>query len=215
MFSMPVLALKLSDQRNGVSELHGQVSRKMWHFLWPEFGWTKCRSRILPTACIPAPGWRAACGCCSIATWEPTGCSISMTRIFGLRLIISRTRSCGLFAGISSASWSMFANERARMQWLNGQVHPVQVIAWGVLMEPYSLTIGFARRFATYKRGNLILRDFDRLLRIINNPYMPVQIVFAGKAHPADEPGKTDYSASLPRGQRFPHGRTVGLSRRL
>ena len=66
----------------------------------------------------------------------------------------------------------------------------MQVIAGGVLLEPYSLTIGFARRFATYKRGNLILRDIDRLLRIINNANMPVQIIFAGKAHPADEPGK-------------------------
>jgi starch phosphorylase len=84
----------------------------------------------------------------------------------------------------------MFANDRARMQWVNGRVHPVQVIAGGALMDPYSLTIGFARRFATYKRANLLLRDFDRLLRIINNPYMPVQIIFSGKAHPADEPGK-------------------------
>ena len=59
-----------------------------------------------------------------------------------------------------------------------------------MLLEPYSLTIGFARRFATYKRGNLIMRDVDRLLRIVNNPEMPVQIIFAGKAHPSDEPGK-------------------------
>jgi starch phosphorylase len=85
---------------------------------------------------------------------------------------------------------AIFANERARRQWLTGTVHPVQVIAGGVMLEPYSLTIGFARRFATYKRANLIMRDFDRLMRIINNPEMPVQIVFAGKAHPADEPGK-------------------------
>jgi starch phosphorylase len=66
----------------------------------------------------------------------------------------------------------------------------VQIIAGGALMNPYILTIGFARRFATYKRGNLLLHDRERLLKIINNPYMPVQIIFAGKAHPADEPGK-------------------------
>ncbi|PJF45582.1 MAG: alpha-glucan phosphorylase, partial [Candidatus Thermofonsia Clade 3 bacterium] len=71
-----------------------------------------------------------------------------------------------------------------------GNVHPSQVLASGVFLEPYSLTIGFARRFATYKRATLILRDYERLLRIITNPDMPVQIVFAGKAHPADEPGK-------------------------
>jgi starch phosphorylase len=66
----------------------------------------------------------------------------------------------------------------------------VQTIASGVLIEPSVLTIGFARRFATYKRASLILRDVKRLLKIINNPYMPVQILFAGKAHPNDEPGK-------------------------
>jgi starch phosphorylase len=66
----------------------------------------------------------------------------------------------------------------------------VQIIAAGALLDPYSLTIGFARRFATYKRANLILHDMDRLLKIINKPEKPVQIIFAGKAHPADEPGK-------------------------
>jgi starch phosphorylase len=80
--------------------------------------------------------------------------------------------------------------ERARQQWLNDNIHPVQVIAAGALIDPYMLTIGFARRFATYKRAGLILRDFDRLLKMVNKPNMPVQIIFAGKAHPADEPGK-------------------------
>jgi starch phosphorylase len=66
----------------------------------------------------------------------------------------------------------------------------VQTIASGVLLDPYALTIGFARRFATYKRADLILHDFDRLLNIVTNARMPVQFIFAGKAHPADEPGK-------------------------
>ena len=70
------------------------------------------------------------------------------------------------------------------------QAHPVQVIAAGTLLDPYALTIGFARRFATYKRADLILRDFERLLTMVNDPNRPVQIIFAGKAHPADEPGK-------------------------
>jgi starch phosphorylase len=79
---------------------------------------------------------------------------------------------------------------RGREQWKTGQVHPVQTIASGVLLDPYALTIGFARRFATYKRANLIFRDYDRLLKIVTNARMPVQFIFAGKAHPADEPGK-------------------------
>ncbi len=85
---------------------------------------------------------------------------------------------------------SYYIRERARDQWMNANVHPVQVIASGVLLDPYALTIGFARRFATYKRANLVLHDIDRLLEIINRPDQPVQIIFAGKAHPADEPGK-------------------------
>jgi glycogen phosphorylase len=61
-----------------------------------------------------------------------------------------------------------FANERAREQWRKGRIHPVQVVAGGVLLESYSLTIGFARRFATYKRAYLFLRDYDRLVRLLN-----------------------------------------------
>jgi starch phosphorylase len=80
--------------------------------------------------------------------------------------------------------------ERARSQWVNDEIHPVQVIASGALLNPYALTIGFARRFATYKRADLILKDFDRLMSIINQSNYPVQIIFAGKAHPADKPGK-------------------------
>jgi starch phosphorylase len=84
----------------------------------------------------------------------------------------------------------LYINDRARATWQTGNIHPSQALASGVFLEPYSLTIGFARRFATYKRGNLILRDYDRIMRVITNADAPVQIIFAGKAHPADEPGK-------------------------
>jgi starch phosphorylase len=80
--------------------------------------------------------------------------------------------------------------ERVRERWTAGGYHPVQVVSSGVLINPYALTIGFARRFATYKRAGLVLSDVERLLDIINHPNMPVQIIFAGKAHPADDAGK-------------------------
>jgi starch phosphorylase len=83
-----------------------------------------------------------------------------------------------------------YVQEKAREDWLRTTIHPVQIIASGVMLDPYALTIGFARRFATYKRANLILHDINRLMQIINKPEMPVQIIFAGKAHPSDEPGK-------------------------
>jgi starch phosphorylase len=84
----------------------------------------------------------------------------------------------------------MYLRDRSRAQWLHDGIHPVQVVAGGALLDPYALTIGFARRFATYKRANLIFRDVDRILHLINDHNRPVQIIFAGKAHPADEPGK-------------------------
>jgi starch phosphorylase len=85
---------------------------------------------------------------------------------------------------------TFYMRERVRERWRAGGFHPVQVVSSGVLINPYALTIGFARRFATYKRASLVLTDVERLLKIINRPNMPVQIIFAGKAHPADEPGK-------------------------
>jgi starch phosphorylase len=85
---------------------------------------------------------------------------------------------------------TFYLRERVRDRWTFGGFHPVQVVSSGVLINPYALTIGFARRFATYKRASLVLTDVERLLDIINRPNMPVQIIFAGKAHPADEPGK-------------------------
>jgi starch phosphorylase len=191
MFSMPVLALRLSEQRNAVSELHGQVSRQMWHFLWP---------KIEDVDDVPIT---------HITNGVHTGTWLArrMGLLFAHHLgpdWMSRLDDPDLWAQVENIPdgelWAVrqhlkrklmgYANERARRQWQSGTIHPVQAVAGGVFLEPYSLTIGFARRFATYKRGNLILRDFDRLLNIINNPHMPVQVIFAGKAHPADEPGK-------------------------
>jgi starch phosphorylase len=83
-----------------------------------------------------------------------------------------------------------YVRERGRKMWAKGSSHPVQVLASGVLLDPYALTIGFARRFAPYKRANLVLHDLNRLLDIINHPGMPVQIIFAGKSHPDHEGGK-------------------------
>ncbi|MBM3153158.1 MAG: alpha-glucan family phosphorylase, partial [Chloroflexi bacterium] len=85
---------------------------------------------------------------------------------------------------------AFYIMDRTRRRWMKGGFHPIQAIASGVMLDPYVLTIGFARRFATYKRAALVLRDFDYLLELINRPNRPVQVIFAGKAHPADEPGK-------------------------
>lgn len=189
-FSMPVLALRLSEYANAVSELHGRVSRQMWHGLWPNR-----RVDDVPISHVTNgvhPG-----------TWLARRMRMLFNRHLGEDWLehLDDPDMWALVDNIPDAElWAVrrhlknklvsYAIERARRQWLTGTFHPVQVVASGVLLEPYSLTIGFARRFATYKRGNLILRDLDRLLRIVNRADMPVQVIFAGKAHPADEPGK-------------------------
>ncbi len=189
-FSMPILALRLAEQRNGVSELHGQVARKMWHFLWPDRKenevpithitngvhvdtWLARRLALLYDHYLGAD-WRERMD--DPALWE------QIDRIPDAELWeVHRHLKRKLVA---------YLRERARKMWLELRVHPVQVVASGTLLDPYALTIGFARRFATYKRASLVLSDFERLLGLLNRPNMPVQIIFAGKAHPADEPGK-------------------------
>jgi len=84
----------------------------------------------------------------------------------------------------------IFIRQRARMGWMDGTIDPIQVLASGALLEPYALTLGFARRFATYKRATLLFSDLDRLKKILLDPWRPVQIIFAGKSHPADRPGR-------------------------
>ena len=83
-----------------------------------------------------------------------------------------------------------FIRERARQRWTQQRVLAASVVAEGTLLDPDALTVGFARRFTAYKRPELILRDVDRLLRLLNTLRRPMQIVFAGKAHPADDVGK-------------------------
>ncbi|MBI9043641.1 MAG: alpha-glucan family phosphorylase [Anaerolineaceae bacterium] len=190
MFSMPVLALKLSQHCNAVSELHGHVSREMWSFLWPDkldaetpIGyvtngvhtgtWAAKRIARLYDQYMGVD-WRDKLD--DVAFWENID-NIPDEELWQTRLSLKRHLHA-------------FITQRARDLWKSGRIHPVQVVAGGVLMDPNALTIGFARRFATYKRGYLILKDYERLLSLLNNASQPVQIVFAGKAHPADEPGK-------------------------
>lgn len=189
-FSMPVLALHLSKGANAVSELHGEISRKMWNFLWPtrkeqdvpisyitngvHMGtWLARRMQLLYERYLGVDWWKHLD---DTEMWQQV-MNIPDGELWAVRRHLRR-------------KLMLFAKERSRYLWLSGGSTPVQVLAGGVLMDPYALTIGFSRRFATYKRGNLVLRDYERLCHIINNPNFPVQIIFAGKAHPADEPGK-------------------------
>ena len=190
-FSMPILALRLSDGRNAVSELHGRVARRMWKFLWPTIQneedvpinyvtngvhpatWLARRMRVLLGRYL-GEGWLEHLDDPEI--WVKVD-AIPDIELWNVRLHLKR-------------KLVFYALERTRQRWMNGGYHPVQAIASGIMLDPYVLTIGFARRFATYKRADLVFRDLERLLEIINRPNRAVQIIFAGKAHPADDPGK-------------------------
>jgi starch phosphorylase len=189
-FSMGVLALKNSQGRNAVSELHGRVARRMWQFLWPgtsedevpishvtngvhTANWMARRLRVLFDAYL-GPDWYRQLDDPDL--WSRVE-SIPDDELWAIRLHLKR-------------KLAFYMRERVREHWTAGELHPVQVVTAGVLINPYALTIGFARRFATYKRADLVLQDTQRLLEIINRPNRPVQIIFAGKAHPADDAGK-------------------------
>jgi starch phosphorylase len=189
-FSMPVLAMRSSGLRNGVSELHGEVAREMWSYLWPDR-----KADEVPISHITNG--------IHTGTWLARRLRHLYGRYLG-RDWLEHVDDPEIWKAIENIPpeelWAVrrhlkrklvyYMRERARDQWLKDNVHPVQVVASGTLLNPYALTIGFARRFATYKRADLVLSDYERLLDIINRPNQPVQIIFAGKAHPADKPGK-------------------------
>lgn len=189
-FSMPVLALRFSGQHNGVSEQHARVARRMWHFLWPDIQEQEVKISYVTNG-VHTGTWLAKrmaklydkyIG----ADWYP---HLDESELWEKILDIP-DHEMWLARRHLKRKLMAYIRERARRQWIHEGIHPVQVIAAGALLDPYALTIGFARRFAIYKRANLILHNLDRLLEIINRPNQPVQVIFAGKAHPSDELGK-------------------------
>jgi starch phosphorylase len=189
-FNLAILAIHLSEQLNGVSELHGRVARKMWSFLWPGRPVEEVPIRHITngvhTRTWLAPLMKDLFDRHLPGDWRdrPDDPDVwkKIDAIPDPDLWLTRRRLKRRLLAVM--------RERARRQWASLSVHPVQVIASGVLLDPDALTIGFARRFATYKRAGLLFHDFDRLLRLVRHPRHPVQVIFAGKAHPADEPGK-------------------------
>jgi starch phosphorylase len=189
-FNMTALALRTANGVNAVSQLHGVVTREMWGPIWPETPENKRPVRAITNG-IHMPTWL----------------SHEMARLFDRYLPAEwRERHDDpevwqrVFDIPDDALWSArnalrqylftFIRERSRQRWRDEHVTAARVVASGTLLDPHALTIGFARRFTAYKRPELIFRDPERLQRILNTLGRPVQIVFAGKAHPADETGK-------------------------
>jgi starch phosphorylase len=189
-FSMAVLAIRLSGATNGVSALHARVSRRMWSGLWPEVpvndvpitsitngvhvrGWLSQDMAGLFDAYL-GPRWVSHPADQSV--WE------RVEQIPDAELWRTHERRRERLVG--------FARRRLRMQLEQRGAPPAERELAEEVLDPKALTIGFARRFATYKRATLLFRDPARLGRILSDPQRPVQLIFAGKAHPADHEGK-------------------------
>lgn len=189
-FCMTVLALNLSAENNGVSELHGHVSREMWKNIW----------KGVPAKELPIDSITNGIHTLS---WISFDMQNLLDRYLGPRW---RTKPLeyGIWERVQKIPdaelWRTherrkerlidFCRERLKAQIINRGFTKNEINHAEQILTPEALTIGFARRFATYKRGTLLFRDIERLKKIISNPHRPVQIIFAGKAHPHDNGGK-------------------------
>lgn len=188
-FNMAFLAIRGCGSANGVSQLHGQVSRRLFAPLFPK--WPADEVPIgHVTNGVHMPTWDSAA---ADEIWT-TACS--KARWLGTKKTLARDIRCVSdeclwdFRLDSRKALVDYARERLVKHYAAASAPPELIQEARHVFDVNALTIGFARRFATYKRPNLLLQDPARLLRILNNPQRPVQLMLAGKAHPADLPGQ-------------------------
>ncbi|MEN8209593.1 MAG: alpha-glucan family phosphorylase, partial [Candidatus Fermentibacteria bacterium] len=188
-FSMTVFGLRFSKFRNGVSELHGKISREIWKDVWPALPYADTPITHVTNGIHPE-------------TWVSDEMEKLLSRYVGPRWSSSKTDKMEwqkVDRIPDSELWPAHVRMRERLiSWARDRWEQ-QIRRMGLLkphfedkpvLDPDRATIGFARRFATYKRASLLLRDEERLARIVNDPANPVQFIFAGKAHPHDSSGK-------------------------
>jgi len=189
-FNMTALAMRSSGAINAVSQLHGIVTRDMFAPLWPELP-IGDRPVGAITNGVHVPTWMAAeLGLLFERHLSPAWREQYEDPAFWARILEIPDEELWAARGRLRAALFQFVRERARQRWTADQAGAARVVAAGAILDPTALTIGFARRFTGYKRPDLVFRDFDRLARIVTHSDHPVQLVFAGKAHPADEAGK-------------------------
>jgi starch phosphorylase len=189
-FNMTAFALRMAGQRNGVSRKHGEVARKMWKNLWPDIDedkvtidhvtngvhvptWIEPKMELLFNKYL-GPEWLDEHN--NHYIWELVD-EIPDTELWDTHMWLK----IKLIDAI---------RERTRRRWTDDRLNPSLMAAGGTLLDPTVLTIGFARRFATYKRADLIFYDIEKLKKLLIDRWQPIQIIFAGKAHPVDDPGK-------------------------
>lgn len=189
-FHMTTMAIRLSRYVNAVSERHEHETKRIWRDLWPGRD-----PEQVPISHVTNG--------VHVSTWMAHALKVLLQEHIGADWV-NRPDDPAIWDGVLTLDgerlWNLhqllkaflldFIHEEARVRWRDYWKDAPHLVAAGTLLTARDLTIGFARRFATYKRADLVFRDADRLRRILVNQERPVQIIFAGKAHPADEPGK-------------------------
>ncbi len=189
-FNMTAFALRLSGFCNGVSKRHGEVARRMWQSLWPGVSEDKVPIDYVTNGV-------------HVPTWVEPKMELLFNEYLGPDWLKGQDDP-EVWKGIEKipddALWKTHywlkiklidaIRDRTRNRWSIDRVSPSIALAGGTLLDPSILTLGFGRRFATYKRADLIFYDLERLKKLLNDQWRPIQIIFAGKAHPADDAGK-------------------------
>ncbi len=189
-FSMSVFCLNTCQEANGVSWLHGEVSKKMFAGIWK--GYAPEESHVgYVTNGVHMPTWAAT-------EWKEFYSEHLNQDLFNDQSNPEMWK--GIFNVPDEDIWNMrmtmknkfinFVKKDFKEKWLKNQGDPTEVMKIVDKINPNALIIGFARRFATYKRAHLLFTDLDRLAKIVNNEKYPVQFIFSGKAHPADGAGQ-------------------------
>ena len=189
-FNMTAFALRMTGHRNGVSKKHGEVARRMWKILWPNEDEDKVPIEYVTNGV-------------HVPTWIEPKMELLFNKYLGpdwldehdnpyIWELVDEIPNRELW---DTHMWLKIKlidaiRERARRRWTEDRLNPSLMVPSGTLLDPTVLTLGFARRFTTYKRADLIFQDMQRLKKILTDRWQPIQIIFAGKAHPADDPGK-------------------------
>ena len=189
-FSMSVFALNTCQEANGVSWLHGAVSRNMFQPVWKGYSPDELHVGYVTNG-VHHPSWAAS-------EWKAF-----YTKLFGADYLKDQTNPevwKKIYEADDKEIWNIrktlkaklfdYIKEEVTLNLRKKQENPAKIIQTVNGLNPNALTIGFARRFATYKRAHLLFTDLERLEKIVNNPERPVQFIFAGKAHPADGGGQ-------------------------
>lgn len=189
-FSMSVFALNTCQGANGVSWLHGEVSKRMFAGIWKGYNWKESHVGYVTNG-VHMPTWAAS-------EWKEFYGEHLGKQVFANQSDPKAWEK--IFEVEDSAIWEMrmrlknkfinFVKRDFKARWLANQGDPSAVMKIVDKINPNALIIGFARRFATYKRAHLLFTDLDRLAKIVNNEQFPVQFIFSGKAHPADGAGQ-------------------------